>query len=150
MTDNKLTLYFISVDLMLLSIPRSISANNKMKNYGCRRWVGSSPGSHAESPTVGKYLALPPAIIRHIRHCCTLPSPSQFDILNNYWICHQTKLSDTKSCVNLWLLPLNYVWLNELFIKRKWKRKKTTANKEEKEKRRGSKIKQWTVNGIME
>lgn len=68
-----------------------------------------------------------------------LPTPSQFDILNNYWICHQTKHRDTKSCVNLWLLPLNYVWLNELFIRRKWKRKKATANMKRKKERVGNK-----------
>lgn len=56
MTDNEVALYFISSDFVLRRIPKKISlpAKRKMRNYGCWRRAGSSPGRHAGSPTVPK------------------------------------------------------------------------------------------------
>lgn len=101
---------------------------------GIWRWLGSSPPAvRAVAATEAKKCGNHPChnqTHQAVQHTGPgLPTPSQFDILNNYWICHQTKLTDTKSCVNLWLLPLNYAWLHELFMKRKYRRKETTANK---------------------
>lgn len=133
-TDYKLALNFISVDFMLYSENHFSQKENKelwvlkvrrkfpWQSCGvsyCRKVFGAKASHNQAYQT-----------LQHTRP--GLSTPRQFNILNNYWICHQTKPCDTKRCVNLWLLPLNYVWLDVLFMKRKWKRKKTSANKKNK------------------
>lgn len=137
-TQHTLSLNFITVDLLPQSIPRRILANRKIRKLlGSRKLSQQSCGSCCFRKVYGTHPCHNQTNRALLHTGPELLTPSQFDILNNYWICHQTKLSDTKSCVNLWLLPLNYEWLHELFIKRKRKRKETMANKKKK------KMKSW-------
>lgn len=145
MADNKLAAYFISVAFTLRGIPR------RMREW---RILGVEGAGSFSWPTRGLEVfgAHPWHIQTYQGADCTrglrLPTPSQFDILNNYWICHQTKLSDTKSCVNLWLLPPKLCMTRWIIhgeeVEEEEDDGQIRKEKERKKKQgRGLKIKQW-------
>ena len=80
-----------------------------------------------------------------------LPTPSQFDILNNYWICHQTKLSDTKSCVNLWLLPPKLCMTQWIIHEEEVEEEEDDGQiRKEKKKKTGKRVENKTMGSQME